>query len=58
LRRLYGGQDFVAFGSLLLVEATRALGAALDGGAAISATLRLASGDREQTFVNTAYRPD
>jgi hypothetical protein len=58
LRRLYGGSDFVAFGSLLLIEATRALGAALGGDAVISATLRVKAGAREQTFVNTGYRPN
>ncbi len=52
LGRLYGGQELVSLGSLLLVEATRALAAALDGHAAISATLRLAAPGREQTFVN------
>ena len=57
LRRLYGGRDFVAFGSLLLVEATRALGAALGTGIPVSASLRLSAGGREQTFVNTGYRP-
>ena len=57
LRRLYGGQDFVGFGSLLLLEATRALGAALDGDAAISGTFWASAGGREQTFVNAGYRP-
>ena len=52
LGRLYGGQDFRALGSLLLVEATRALAASLDGSAAISAILRLERAGREQTFVS------
>jgi hypothetical protein len=57
LRRLYGGQNFVALGSLLLIEATRALGAALDGDAAISGTLWVSAGKRQQTFVNAGYQP-
>jgi hypothetical protein len=57
LRRLYGGRDFAAFGSLLLVEATRALGATLDGAMPVSATLHVSAAGREQTFVNTGYRP-
>ncbi|MGE5645250.1 MAG: hypothetical protein ACM336_05600 [Acidobacteriota bacterium] len=57
LRRLYGGRDFAAFGTLLLVEATRAMGAALDGEAEISGTLRLKAGGRERMFVNSGYRP-
>ena len=57
LRRLYGGQDFTALGDLLLIEATRALAAALDGDAVISATLRLRCGDRQQTFVSAGYQP-
>jgi hypothetical protein len=56
LRRLYGGQEFIALGSLLLLEATRALSAALDGNAAITAILRLSDADREQTFTNAALR--
>lgn len=56
LRRLYAGQNFVSLGSLLLVEATRALAAALGGQAAISATLRLSAQGREQTFVNSAWQ--
>jgi hypothetical protein len=54
LRRLYGGQDFGALGSLLLVDATRALAASLDGRGTISATLRFSAQGREQTFVNAA----
>ena len=53
LRRLYGGQQAVSLGSLLLVEATRALAVALGGDAAISATLRFQAQGREQTFTNT-----
>jgi hypothetical protein len=56
LWRIYAGQGFIAMGSLLLVEATRALAAVLDGQAAISVTLHLASGSRERTFVNAAFR--
>ena len=58
LRRLYGGQEAVALGSLLMVEATRALAAALGGEAEISATLHLCADGREQTFTNwTEGRP-
>jgi len=58
LRRLYGGRNFVALGSLLLVEATNALGAALSGKPPeIAGTLRIRASDREQVFVNAAYRP-
>ncbi|MGD0013706.1 MAG: hypothetical protein ABSD56_04675, partial [Bryobacteraceae bacterium] len=58
LRRLYNGVEFMAFGSLLLVEATAALSAALaEGQTAIAGTLRLTAAGREQTFVNAAYRP-
>lgn len=63
LRRLYGGHSFIAFGSLLLIEATRALNKARNVDASIVAVLRLAMGQRgqpnrrEQTFVNPAYRP-
>jgi hypothetical protein len=57
LRRLYGGRDFAAFGALLLVEATRALGATLEGDMPVSATLHVSLAGREQTFVNTGYRP-
>ena len=57
LRRLYRGQDCTALGSLLLVEATRALAAALGEPAAISATLRFRTRGREQTFVNAPPAP-
>jgi hypothetical protein len=50
LRRIYARWGFEAFGSLLLVEATRALATALDGSAAMAATLRLSAGGRQQTF--------
>ena len=52
LRRLYGGQPAVSLGSLLMVEATRALAVALGGDASISATLRFQAQGREQTFTN------
>ena len=51
-KRVYGGQQAVSLGSLLMVEATRALAVALGGDAAISATLRLEAQGREQTFTN------
>ncbi len=50
LKRVYGAHQAVSLGSLLMVEATRALAVALGGEAAISATLRLEAQDREQTF--------
>ncbi len=52
LRRAYGGQQAVSLGSLLMVEATRALAVALGGDAAISATLRFQAQGCEQTFTN------
>jgi len=52
LRRAYGGQPAMSLGSLLMVEATRALAAALGCEAAISATLRFEAQGREQTFTN------
>jgi hypothetical protein len=57
LRRLYGGDNFVALGSLLLVEATRALASTARPDAAIAGVLRLANGDASRTFVNAAFRP-
>jgi hypothetical protein len=63
LRRLYGGRDFLPFGTLLLIEATRALNAARGTEAPVSGILRVALGEKgqpgylEQTFVNAAYRP-
>jgi hypothetical protein len=56
LKRVYGGQQAVSLGSLLLVEATRALAVALGGDAAISATVHLQAEGREQTFVNRRTR--
>jgi hypothetical protein len=56
LRRLYGGRDFTAFGSLLLIEATRALNAAMGNPeASIAAVLRAAGASGELVFVNPAY---
>lgn len=57
LRRLYGGESFVAFGPLLLAEATAVLAASASAETGIAATLRLRSGEAEQTFVNAAFRP-
>jgi hypothetical protein len=62
LRRLYGGQECFALGSLLLVEATNALHGDASG-PGIRAVLRVTRGEKgqpgsiEQTFVNAAYRP-
>ncbi|HWR50007.1 MAG TPA: hypothetical protein VN428_02800 [Bryobacteraceae bacterium] len=50
LRRLYAGESFPAFGTLLLVEAARALGSAVGGVSAPAGTLRLRAGDAEQVF--------
>ncbi len=52
LRRVYGGQQAVSLGSLLMVEATRALAVALGSDASISATLRFQAQGLEQTFTN------
>jgi hypothetical protein len=62
LRRLYGGQGFVSFGSLLFMEATRALGVALSAEAKVAGVLRLSSAvdgqpPAAQTFVNSTFRP-
>jgi hypothetical protein len=57
LRRLYGGENFAQFGSLLLVEATRALKGALGGDAAIAGVLHVSRGNMERTLVNSAFRP-
>jgi len=62
LRSLYGGQNFVAFGSLLFMEATRALGAVLSGEAKVAGVLQLSAAvdgqaAAKQTFVNAAFRP-
>ena len=50
LRRLYRGRDFSPLGSLLLVEATRALGVALDGDASVSGVLHLTLGPDRKIF--------
>jgi len=52
LKRLYGRREAVSLGSLLMVEATSALAAALGSEATISATLHLSAQGCEQTFVN------
>jgi hypothetical protein len=63
LRRLYGGENFAQFGSLMLVEATRALSGALNGNAEIAGVLRISRGEKgqpgtlERTLVNSAFRP-
>jgi hypothetical protein len=62
LRRLYGGQGFVSFGSLLFMEATRALGVALSAESKVAGVLRLSAAvdgqpPAAQTFVNAAFRP-
>jgi hypothetical protein len=54
LRRLYRGRDFSSLGSLLLIEATRALCAALDGGASVSGVLHLTLGPNRKIFVSPA----
>lgn len=58
LRRLYAGQSFVALGSLLLLEATGALAAALNHDARVAGILRLTLGPRQQTILNAAFQPD
>jgi DNA-binding transcriptional regulator YdaS (Cro superfamily) len=62
LRCLYGGQNFVAFGSLLFMEATRALGASLSAEAKVAGILQLSAvvdgqSIAKQTYVNAAFRP-
>ena len=63
LRNLYGGQEFLALGSLLLVEATGALNRYRAEPGAIQASLRVSQGEKgqpgaiEQTLVNSAWRP-
>ncbi|HSB18063.1 MAG TPA: hypothetical protein VLE22_26665 [Bryobacteraceae bacterium] len=56
LRRLYGGEDFVALGSLLLVEATNALRTEFRETTAIRGTLTVKADGVERTFVNAAWR--
>jgi len=58
LRRLYGGEDFTGLGSLLLIEATRGLNAALRGDTTLNGilhvTVRMREGRTEQaSFVNS-----
>lgn len=48
LRRLYGGQEFLALGSLLLVEATHALAGPAGAPGAITGVIRLSQGDPTQ----------
>jgi hypothetical protein len=56
LRRLYGGEDFVALGSLLLVEATNALRTEFRENTAIQAVLTVKADGVERTFLNAAWR--
>lgn len=56
LRRLYGGENFVALGSLLLVEATNALRADFRETSAIQGVLTVKTDGLEQTFVNGVGR--
>jgi hypothetical protein len=56
LKRLYGRQEYLSFGSLLLVEATSALGAALGCDAPLRAVLTIAADDVKHTFVNSSYQ--
>ena len=62
LRRLHGGQAFLAFTSLLLVTATSALSGVAGGPDDIQAVLRVWRGEKglpgsiEQTLVNAAHR--
>lgn len=59
LRTLYGGQDFVAFGSLLFLEATAALSATPAAPTPIQAILRAKTPScPTQTFVNAHYKPE
>lgn len=54
LNLLYGGIDFLPFGSLLLVEATHALNIGAGGETPIHAVLRVDTGKFHQTLVNGA----
>jgi hypothetical protein len=62
LKRLYGGQEFLALGSLLLVEATSALQGDAGGPREVPAVLRISrqnpteSDTSEEILVNPAYR--
>jgi len=56
LKTLYGGQDFVPFGSLLFLEATAALTAQQYN--QIQAVLQVKTSTGKQTFVNAAYTPE
>jgi len=55
LKRLYGGNEFAAFGALLLAEATRALASAVGPQAKLAGILRLKCGDAEKVFTNEAF---
>jgi hypothetical protein len=60
LRRLYAGKDFLALGSLLFIEATHALGAAMDGERELGAVLRLKARQGstllwERTYLNSSF---
>ena len=51
LRRLYGGQEFLALGSLLLVEATNALSGDETRPSAIQAALRISAKENSQSAI-------
>jgi len=57
LRRLYGGREILAFGSLLFVEATQALSASFGREAPIEGLLRIRvpGEEGERIFVNNGY---
>jgi len=62
-RRWWSPVSFTTEGSLLLVEATKALSEALGTPAPVSAVLHLTIGERDQpgylehTYVNAAFQP-
>jgi hypothetical protein len=64
LRRLHGGQEFLALGALLFVEATNALRGDATRPSAIQATLHISANENgqpevmAQTLVNAAWRPE